>query len=274
MAKQVTVTWTDPNPTTNLDHLEVWRKTGSGGTYAQVGADVATGVESLVDNNGGSGLADGQEYFYQVRAYNASGGYSYVESNITISSSQFALVLGANDGVKIPVAVSNTMDLEFVIDDVLTASTNKYMVGNGVSTSTNGHFGVVNNNNAAYYNASAYDADGLWRGLNGAIALNDNAEHTLRYQFSGVDTLTVTIDGNSFTPRDLNAFDFTTAASTGYIALGSFNDSPALGNAFTLKSFTLNGETFNVNEGSGSTITGSLGTVCPILGSTYSWVSI
>lgn len=86
MAKKVTVAWSDPVDTTNADHVEVWRKTGSGGTYAQIGTDLALGVETYEDTNGGSGLTDSTQYYYDVRVYNSTGSYVSTEANITISA--------------------------------------------------------------------------------------------------------------------------------------------------------------------------------------------
>lgn len=87
MGKKATATWTDPNPTTNVDHIEIWRKTGVGGTYAKISGNIALGVQTYEDTNGGSGLTDAQEYFYQIRAYNGTGQYSFVEGSVVISDS-------------------------------------------------------------------------------------------------------------------------------------------------------------------------------------------
>lgn len=85
MAKIVRVTWTDPSPTTNVNHLEIWRSTNSGAA-AQVGTDLALGVETYDDDNGGSGFNDADDLDYSVRAYNSTGQYSEVTGNIVISS--------------------------------------------------------------------------------------------------------------------------------------------------------------------------------------------
>lgn len=84
MAKIVRVTWTDPSPTTNVDHLEIWRSVNAGAA-AQVGTDLALGVQTYDDDNGGSGFADADDLDYSVRAYNATGQYSEVTGNIIIS---------------------------------------------------------------------------------------------------------------------------------------------------------------------------------------------
>lgn len=73
MAQIVTLTWVDPTPTTNVDHIEIWRSV-SGGALAQLGADLALGVQTLVDDNGGSGYADGIVIDYEGRIYNNLGG--------------------------------------------------------------------------------------------------------------------------------------------------------------------------------------------------------
>lgn len=89
MSKKLTLTWTNPNPNTNLHHIEIWRKLGSGGTYTQIGTDIMTitagAVLTYEDTNAGAGLTEGAQYFYQIRAYNATGEFTYVEANTTIS---------------------------------------------------------------------------------------------------------------------------------------------------------------------------------------------
>ena len=96
MAKKVTVTWTDPSPTTNVDHLEIWRKTGVGGTYAQIGSDISlAAANTYEDTNGGAGLTDSTTYYYQVRAYAADGTtYEEVEGNITIFIHKHSIIYG------------------------------------------------------------------------------------------------------------------------------------------------------------------------------------
>jgi fibronectin type 3 domain-containing protein len=68
---QVTLNWTDNS--TNESAFLIERKTGAGGTYAQIG-QTNEGATTLVD----TGLATNTQYFYRVRATNAAGfsGYS------------------------------------------------------------------------------------------------------------------------------------------------------------------------------------------------------
>ena len=102
MAKQVTVGWVDPVDTTNADHIEVWRKTGVGGTYAQIGGDIALGVQTYVDQNGGSGLSDSTDYYYDVRVYDTSDGYVSTVDNIVISGGSIIIYEQTFDGTSIP----------------------------------------------------------------------------------------------------------------------------------------------------------------------------
>lgn len=94
MAKQIRVAWNNPSNTANLDHIEIWRKTGVAGTFEKLGSNITTITASTpltyVDNNGGLGLADSQEYFYDVRTYNDAGGFTSVQSSVTISANAIA----------------------------------------------------------------------------------------------------------------------------------------------------------------------------------------
>jgi hypothetical protein len=65
-AAQLTLTWTDNSK--NEDGFKIERETGQTGTFAQI-STVGFNVESYTD----SGLAEGTEYCYQVRAFNGGG---------------------------------------------------------------------------------------------------------------------------------------------------------------------------------------------------------
>jgi len=79
-SSQINLGWTD-----NADNetgVKIERKTGAGGTYAQI-ATVGANVTSYGD----TGLAAGTTYYYRVRAYNALGNSPYSnEANATTSS--------------------------------------------------------------------------------------------------------------------------------------------------------------------------------------------
>ncbi len=79
-ASQINLAWTDN--ANNEDGFKIERKTGAGGTYAEVGS-VAAGVLSFSN----TGLAASTEYFYRVRAFNGSGNSAYSnEANATTQS--------------------------------------------------------------------------------------------------------------------------------------------------------------------------------------------
>ena len=65
-AAQLNLTWMDNS--NNEDGFKIERKTGQAGTFALIAAR-GPNVESYTD----SGLADGTEYCYQVRAFNGAG---------------------------------------------------------------------------------------------------------------------------------------------------------------------------------------------------------
>ncbi len=67
---QINLSWTDNSA--DETGFKIERKTGSGGTFAEI-AQVGANVTSY--NN--SGLLDGVQYCYQVRAYNGSGNSGY-----------------------------------------------------------------------------------------------------------------------------------------------------------------------------------------------------
>jgi len=78
---QINLAWTDDS--NNETGFKIERKTGSGGTYAQI---ATTGANVASYNS--TGLTAGTTYYYRVRAYNASGDTTYTnEANATTSGS-------------------------------------------------------------------------------------------------------------------------------------------------------------------------------------------
>lgn len=76
-SSQINLTWSDNS--TNEIGFKIERKTGSGGTYAQI-ATVGTNTTSYAN----TGLSAGTQYYYRIRAYNGSGDSAYsAEANAT-----------------------------------------------------------------------------------------------------------------------------------------------------------------------------------------------
>ncbi len=95
-SSQVNLAWSD---VANETGFKIERKTGSGGTYSQIGT-VAASVVTYAD----TGLAPGTLYFYRVRATNGAGdsGYSNEASATTTSAPTFrsSAAKGATSGVQ------------------------------------------------------------------------------------------------------------------------------------------------------------------------------
>jgi len=74
---QIALSWNDNS--SDETGFKIERKTGSGGTYAQIGT-VTAGVTSFAD----SGLSVGTTYYYQIRAFSGAGDSAYSnEANAT-----------------------------------------------------------------------------------------------------------------------------------------------------------------------------------------------
>ena len=89
VARAVTVNWVDNS--TNETSYQVYRRTGTGGTFVAVGAILPAGTVSLTD----SAVAASTEYFYRVDAINWAGATPSLLSSVTTQS----MVLGAPRGL-------------------------------------------------------------------------------------------------------------------------------------------------------------------------------
>ncbi len=78
-SSQINLSWTDNS--NNEDGFKIERKTGSGGTYAQI-TTVGAGATSY--NN--TGLTAGTTYYYRARAYNTAGDSSYSNEDNAITT--------------------------------------------------------------------------------------------------------------------------------------------------------------------------------------------
>lgn len=94
MAKKVTITFKNPVNEAYINHMEVWWKLGTGGTYAQLGGDISfiTGTSNYSVEDTSGNVADSANLYYEARAYNNNGGevvgtdYNKLQANITISA--------------------------------------------------------------------------------------------------------------------------------------------------------------------------------------------
>lgn len=78
----INLSWTDNS--NNETGFKLERKTGSGGTYAEIASSIAANATSYSN----TGLTAGTTYFYRLRSYNASGNSSYSnEASATTNTS-------------------------------------------------------------------------------------------------------------------------------------------------------------------------------------------
>ena len=116
MAKKVTIVFKNPVDETNMDHMEVWWKLGAGGTYAQLGTDIAfiTGTADYSVEDTSANVADSANLYYEARAYNATGDYNSLEANITISAAvannYIEFLEAQTDNIVIPISLVNGTD--------------------------------------------------------------------------------------------------------------------------------------------------------------------
>src|SRR2546428_8167829 len=87
-AAQLSLSWTDMS--SNEDGFSLERKTGTGGTYAQI-ATVGANVTSYTDTD--PNLTGGTTYCYQVQAFNTAGGSPYSNEACGTTPQDLALVV-------------------------------------------------------------------------------------------------------------------------------------------------------------------------------------
>lgn len=81
-SSSINLTWTDNS--TNETGFKLERKTGSGGTYAEIAGSIAANATSYSN----TGLTASTTYFYRIRSYNTAGNSSYSnEVSATTTSS-------------------------------------------------------------------------------------------------------------------------------------------------------------------------------------------
>jgi len=107
-ASQINLSWTDN--ANNETGFKIERKTGSGGTYSQI-ITVGTNVTSY---NNTSGLSEGTQYYYRVRATNATGDsvYSNEANAITMLATPTGLAASAISETEIDLTWNNISSSE------------------------------------------------------------------------------------------------------------------------------------------------------------------
>lgn len=104
-SSQINLSWTDNS--NNETGFKIERKTGAGGTYAEI-TTTAAGVTTY--NN--TGLSASTAYYYRVRATNATGNSSYSnEANATTQASTIAVTGVSVSPTSASIAVNGTQQL-------------------------------------------------------------------------------------------------------------------------------------------------------------------
>jgi hypothetical protein len=139
-SSQMDLSWGDNSD--NESGFKIDRKTGAGGSYAQI-AVVGINVTTYRDQ----GLIESTTYYYRVRAYNDVGHspYSNEDSNTTLPP-KYHVMGGTAEGTSLLVAVSSVMKTDrYRQGSIFDPSTYKYLAPHGnmfvvvsVSTSNRG----------------------------------------------------------------------------------------------------------------------------------------
>jgi len=240
-ASQLNLTWTDN--ANNETGFKIERKTGSGGTYAQIGTTAAN-VSSFSD----SGLTAATTYFYRVRANNTGGDSAYsAEASATTPpnppAAPSALAATAVTGTQINLAWTDnaTNETGFKIErktgsggtyaQIATTSANVTSYSNsGLSTATQYYYRVRANNAGV---DSAYSAEANATAIGNAVYGNGGLPWPVpgiieseNYDTGGEGVAyydTSAGNGLSTTFRTADNVDVKTATdTTGGYAIGSF----------------------------------------------------
>lgn len=174
------------------------------------------------------------------------------------------------DAIKTGVAISTSFEMYIHVHEWKGHATGKYIAAFNESSNNNGHISVKNQYNVDQVLVATRDDTSAVYG--GTVNMSDGLPHTIGFKFiNGGDDVEIYGDNKTLLQtRSLSNFDFSTV--TFDFVIGAFNESGALGTSFILDSFEINGELFACNEGSGTTVTGDLGTVCTFNGSP-TWIA-
>ena len=158
-ASQINLAWKDNSGIES--GFKVERKTGSGGTYAQIATTGANGVSYA-----NTGLASGTTYYYRVRAYNASGNSGYsneagATTKDTIPAAPTSLTATAASDTQINLTWAQSMPNEdgFRIYRSVDGTTFTLVATVGINVVSYSNTGLAANT-TYYYKVAAYNTAG------------------------------------------------------------------------------------------------------------------
>ncbi len=208
-SSQINLAWTDN--ATNEIGFKIERKTGSGGTYAQIGTNSANSCARY-----DTGLEAGTQYYYRVRAFNNGGNSSYGnETNATTTAA-------SGSGITLLDYYSFESDgTDSVGSQPLTDSGDVTWGGSGVVGNC-AEFNGVNNLSASSFtlvNPASFTFSGwfylssTWAGLFGFDNLGGDGSKFLALQSNGDQQATQGFFNNDYFPT-VSVIADTPAANT------------------------------------------------------------
>tara|TARA_R110002012_G_scaffold140357_2_gene297879 strand:+ start:2460 stop:3575 length:1116 start_codon:yes stop_codon:yes gene_type:complete len=152
----------------------------------------------------------------------------------------------------------DNFDLTMWIDN-WTPSGAQYFASNGLAVGVNGSFIVINRSTAGQIRHRVADSTGDVRyDLSGIVAPTK-----VRFRIVSGSSMETYLNDVLIDSKSLTGF----SASSNTINIGAQTSLGANSIDMVLRKFQIDGELFECNEGSGSTVTGSAGTVCNLVGS-------
>lgn len=203
-ATQVNLTWNDNS--NNEDSFKIERKTGAGGSFAEI-----TSVGANVTSYSNTGLTSGQTYYYRVRAYNAGGYSSYSpEANATpggttapatpsnlqavaASSSQINLTWNDNSNNETNFRIERKTGTGGSFTEITTVNANTTSYSNTGLTASTTYYYRIRAYNAAGYSSYSPEANATTQ----ATATIPNAPTNLVALRTGASQITINWQDNS-----------------------------------------------------------------------------
>lgn len=174
------------------------------------------------------------------------------------------LLAASANAVTIPMPINANSHIKIKVREFNSIVNAKYLFSNQLSTSTNGSVVIQTKSTAGLINAVTRDSS-TTQTINSFSTANGSV---LELIFTGGTNVEYLVNGVSKGSDTLVSFDLTPAND---LIIGAFNSAGALGVDIVIDSFEIDGEVFDCNEGSGTTVTGNLGTVCQLI-NTPNWV--